>query len=116
MSSTKIRDNSIWIKHIDDVAISGQLAALAPDERVQLEVGGIIGTWVRMKNRPDGSPTPGIRPHGAMNEVWKRWYRDHRGEIITIRRPEDADAYLAENAKLFVEWTSAEDEEAFRDL
>jgi hypothetical protein len=69
-----------------------------------------------MKTGKDGRPTEGIRPDGNMKRVWSDWYKNRRGELISIREVQLADDYLIKVSKLFVEWDSPEDEEAFRDL
>jgi len=51
-----------------------------------------------------------------MKKVWNDWYKNRRGELVSIREVKLADDYLVNVSKLFVEWESPEDEEAFRDL
>jgi hypothetical protein len=51
-----------------------------------------------------------------MKDIWNRWYRDRRGEVVQVRLLNRADDYLAATSRLFSEWDSAEDDEAFRDL
>jgi hypothetical protein len=116
MATVTIRDNSIWLKHISDELLKRDLERLSPNEAIELAVDNVEGIWRRMQDGKDGRSTFGIKPDGAMSEVWKRWCIERRGETITIRRAATADAYLSESTKLFEEWNSAEDEEAFRDL
>lgn len=112
----KISDIAIWIKHVENPQLRARLKALPDEEFINLETDGIIGRWVRMKTGKDGRPTEGIRPDGNMKKVWNDWYKTRRGELVSIREVQFADDYLVNVSKLFVEWDSPEDEEAFRDL
>lgn len=51
-----------------------------------------------------------------MKKVWSEWFRTRRGEKITLKPVAASDDYLTATAALFSEWTSPEDEAAFRDL
>ncbi|WP_160008189.1 hypothetical protein [Rhizobium sp. 18055] len=112
----KITDFAIWFKHIEGSDLLGRLQTLKDDEEVSLEVDGVIGRWKRMKTGSDGRRTDGIRPHGSMKDVWNGWYKARRGDLLNVREVVVADDYLASVTKLFPEWQSPEDEEAFRDL
>ncbi len=112
----KITDSAIWFKHIEGASLRKRLQALKADEEVSLEIGGVVGRWRRMKTGVDGRPTDGIRPHGSMKDVWNGWYKERRGDLLSVREVVVADDYLAGATRLFPEWDSPEDEEAFRDL
>ncbi len=112
----KISDIAIWIKHVENPQLRARLKALPDEEFINLETDGVIGRWVRMKSGKDGRPTEGIRPDGNIKKVWNHWYKTRRGELVSIREVQFADDYLVNVSKLFIEWDSPEDEEAFRDL
>lgn len=116
VTSIAIEDHTIWFKHIADPKLRARLAALREGETINLEADGVIGVWKRMNPGRDGRPTPGIKPEGPMKEVWNRWFRTRKGEVIEVREAVLADDYLSSGSALFSEWNSPEDEEAFRDL
>lgn len=116
MGKVKISDNSIWLKHIEnDTPLRSRLKALRPGETVELEVGGIVGRWERMRDGKDGRPTEGIKPIESMRDVWLKMQRE-RGRVVEVRQVLLADSYLAALSDTLDEWNSPEDEEAFRDL
>jgi hypothetical protein len=117
MGYVRLNDDAIWASRIEgDEILRRQLLGLSPGESVELEVDGIIGTWVKMKDGRDGRPTPGIRPIGPMKDRW-RSMQSRRGEAITIRRPVRDASYLRMiQMMLSEEWDSPEDDEAYRDL
>jgi hypothetical protein len=115
-TSIRIEDHTIWFKHIDEPKMRERLAKLKDDEEINLDVDGVVGRWKRMRTGRDGRPTNAIRPEGAMKAVWNEWFKTRKGEIIELREARLADDYLAANSALFSEWSSPEDEEAFRDL
>jgi hypothetical protein len=88
---------------------------MKPGEHVDLEVGGVVGRWEKMKLGKDGRPTEGIKPIDSMREVWTRMQQD-RGRVVEVKQVHLPDPYLAALGDTLDEWTSAEDEEAFRDL
>ena len=116
MKNAEITDFVVWFKNVHSEDLLRRLNALEPDEMVTLDAESVVGQWCRMKASPDGRPTPGIRPVGTMKAVWGEWYRNRRGERITLRPVTTADEYLSATTKLFSEWDSEEDDEAFRDL
>lgn len=112
-----ISDFALWFKHIEDNTLRGRLAALADDEEITLVADSVVGRWQRMRQGKNPQPTEGLRPVGAMKDIWKQWFETRKGEWIWIREAEEhGDDYLAAGSALFSEWLSAEDEEAFRDL
>lgn len=112
----RIEDHAIWFKHLPSRDLHQRLSALEPEAEVTMEVDGVTGKWKRMKRGADGRPTDGIRPVGEMKTVWNDWFRKRKGDRVTLRVLNTADDYLAGVAPLFSEWSSAADEEAFRDL
>ena len=111
-----ISDVAVWFKHIEETPVLMHLEALEPEEEVTLVADDIVGRWRRMKTGKDGRPVNAIRPVGPMKETWNTWFRQRRGDVITLRLADPADDLLAASAALFSEWASPEDEAAFRDL
>ncbi|MEQ1932136.1 MAG: hypothetical protein ABL957_16610, partial [Parvularculaceae bacterium] len=73
-------------------------------------------SWARMRPGRDGRPTMGLKPIGAMAEVWAR-YQLRRGELVSLEWPDAEDDPLLRMAdETFDEWRSAEDEAAYGDL
>ncbi|WP_438748039.1 hypothetical protein [Pararhizobium sp. O133] len=112
----KISDIAIWFKHVESPQLRERLRALPDEEYINLETDGVVGRWIRMKTGKDGRPTEAIRPEGSMKRVWSDWFKNRRGELVSIREVQLADDYLINVSKLFEEWDSPEDEAAFRDL
>lgn len=116
MAKTRINDNSIWVRHIEeDQKLCDRINKMKPGELVDLEVDGIIGKWERMRDGKDGRPTYGIKPVAEMREIWKQMQR-RRNEFVKMREVVSADTYLASLAPTLSEWNSPEDEEAYSDL
>ena len=116
MGYIKIRDNSLWAKHIEgDDALQARIVALPPGAVIDLEVDGIVGHWQKARTGRDGRPTAAVKPVGPMREIWTR-FQERRGQIVPIRASCTADSYLKALAGTLSEWDSPEDEEAFRDL
>lgn len=115
MAHVEIRDDTIWAKHIEGKGLKQRVVALAPGDIIELEVDGIVGSWEKTKVGKDGRPQQSIKPIGNMKIVWKR-LQSRRLERVPIREVRTADAYLAALSDTLTEWTSPEDEEAFRDL
>ena len=116
MSNAEITDFVVWFKNIHSADLLRQLGSLAPEEQLTLMADDVVGPWQRMKAGADGRPTLGIKPVGSMKKVWSEWFRTRRGERITLKPVIASDDYLTATAALFSEWTSPEDEAAFRDL
>jgi hypothetical protein len=114
--NVQIEDHVIWFKHVHDQKLVGRLSKLASNEAINLEADGVVGQWRRMRTGRDGRPVPGLRPEGAMKKVWNDWFKSRKGRAITVREATLADDYLKAGSELFSEWSSPEDEEAFRDL
>lgn len=112
----RIEDHAIWFKHLPSKEIRDRLAALEPEAEITVEVGGVTGKWQRMKRGVDGRLTEAIRPVGEMKTVWNDWFRNRKGDKVTLRVLTTADDFLVGLAPVFSEWASPEDDEAFRDL
>lgn len=112
----EIKDDVIWYKQFaNDPHFLAKLDALEENQVIQLNVEGITGNWARMKTGRDGRPTRGIKPVGAMAEIWKAW-QARRGEKVEVFLHVEADDFLKYSSELFTEWLSPEDEAAFSDL
>jgi hypothetical protein len=86
MATTTISDYVIWIRHIHgDQELTARIHAMWAGDTIRLEVDGVRGVWRKMDDGADGRPTPGIRPVGAMQVVWRSLYKRRRGETVTIR-------------------------------
>jgi hypothetical protein len=86
MASTTVSDYVIWAKHIhDDQELVQRILAMWAGETIQLEVDGVRGTWRKMDDGGDGRPTPGIRPVGAAQEVWRYLYKRRRGDVVSVK-------------------------------
>ncbi|HEY2709394.1 MAG TPA: hypothetical protein VGI95_15195 [Caulobacteraceae bacterium] len=86
MATTTISDFVIWTKHIHgDPELTGRIHALWAGETIELEVDGVRGVWRKMDDGADGRTTPGIRPIGAMQVVWRSLYKRRRGEAVSLR-------------------------------
>lgn len=115
-NSVAISDHAIWFKHLPNTQLRSRLADLEPEAEVTLEADEVSGRWRRMKRGVDGRLPDAIIPVGAMKPIWNKWFSDRRGEFVTLKLVTTADDYLSAQSKLFSEWTSPEDDEAFRDL
>ena len=116
MDEIRIEDHTIWFKHISDPDLRKKLERLRPDEAITLATDGVIGKWRRMRVGKDGRQVMGIKPEGAMKTIWNEWFQKRKGERVGVAVVHLADEYLAAGSALFSEWSSPEDEEAWRDL
>jgi hypothetical protein len=101
MATTTVADYVIWTKHIhDDADVVQRILAMWAGETIQLEVDGVPGTWRKMDDGRDGRATPGIRPVGAAQDVWRSLFRRRRGEVVALKvvesRPGVSEAAEAE--------------------
>jgi len=116
MAYVRIRDDTLWASHIEgDAQLKTHIQSLRQGAVIELEVDGIVGSWEKMRDGRDGRPTPGIKPIGAMQRVWKQ-FQERRGELIELRSVQTADRYLASLGEVLSEWDSPEDDEAYHDL
>jgi hypothetical protein len=111
-----IEDTTIWFSHVKDAKLRRRLNDLREEDAIHLVADGVVGRWTRMKRGKDGRPTAGIKPDGEMKKIWNDWFRSRKGEEIVVQEVRIADDYLKEGSVLFSEWSTPEDEEAFRDL
>lgn len=117
MANVEIRDNNLWAKHIrGGTALRDRIVALKPGEVIELEINGIVGAWEKARIGKDGRIQDFVKPIGSMKKIWDR-FQARRGDVVEIREVQTADSYLAAVSGLVAdEWSSPEDEEAFRDL
>lgn len=86
MATTTVSDYVIWTKHIHgDAELVSRVHTLWAGATLQLEVDGVRGVWRKMNDGADGRPTPGIRPIGSAQAVWRSLFKQRRGEAVTIR-------------------------------
>jgi hypothetical protein len=86
MATTTVSDYVIWAKHIHgDPQLVARVHALWAGETIELEVDGLRGIWRKMDDGADGRQTPGVRPIGAAQVVWRSLFKRRRGEVVTIR-------------------------------
>ncbi len=72
MATTTVSDYVIWTKHIHgDPELVSRVHDLWAGQTIELEVDGLRGTWRKMDDGSDGRPTPGLRPIGAAQVVWR---------------------------------------------
>ena len=116
MATVTIRDDAIWISHIEGGGtLQDRLRKLSAGDVLDLEVDGVVGTWERMQDGRDGRPTPGIKPISHMKKVWAEMRRK-TGRTVPIREVVTAETYLSAVSDMLEEWNSPEDEAAYADL
>jgi hypothetical protein len=92
MATTTISDYVIWAKHIHgDVELVNRILSMWAGETLELEVDGVRGVWRKMDDGSDGRATPGIRPIGSAQVVWRSLFKRRRGEVVTIQAIERQD-------------------------
>jgi len=88
MSVVEARDYVLWPKHIHgNPRLRNELLALAAGALVTLEVDDVTGTWVKMEDGKDGTPTPGLKALGVARDHWHGLFRARRGAVVAIRKP-----------------------------
>jgi hypothetical protein len=115
-NAVPISDHAVWFKHLHNRHLRQRLATLEPEAEITLEADSVTGRWRRMKRGVDGRLPDAIIPVGPMKEVWNKWFRTRRGDLVVLRIVTTADDYLTAQTPLFSEWASPEDDEAFDDL
>ena len=116
MTEFEIRDNAIWAKHLTG-RLHDRVMNMEAGAFIELEIDGIVGRWQKMRIGKDGRPTQGLKPVGAMGEIWKtRFFPGRKHEFVTIREARTAETYLEGMTSVLDEWNSTADEEAYRDL
>jgi hypothetical protein len=115
MAKMVIRDNALWIKHIEgDAAFRARLIALKQETRIDLLVDGRPTRWMKMRDGRDGRPTQGLKPTPETFPFWAAM-QARRGEMISIL-PADEPMHLQALAATLSEWDDAEDEAAYAHL
>jgi hypothetical protein len=89
MATTTVSDYVIWTRHIHgDPELVERIHDLWAGQTLELEVDGVRGVWRKMDDGSDGRPTPGIRPLGAAQAVWRSLFRLRRGEVVAVKAVE----------------------------
>lgn len=87
MATVTIRDEAIWISHIENgQRLRERILSLKPEETLDLEVNGVVGRWARMRNGKDGRPRFGIRPIRGMRAILARMRRLETGKSCRSAR------------------------------
>jgi hypothetical protein len=93
MASALVKDYVLWAKHIrDDPRLVDRVLRMQAGEKIELSVDGIAGTWAKMANGKDGTPTAGLRPLDRMKKVWGTYFRERKEQIVEIRAGDDEGA------------------------
>lgn len=80
-----MRDRVIWTRHVHgEPALVKWLESIPAGRTVQLRVAGMSGVWEKMRDRPSGDPTPGLKPVGKMADYWRELFRKRRGELVEL--------------------------------
>ncbi|HEY1753500.1 MAG TPA: hypothetical protein VGG29_19740 [Caulobacteraceae bacterium] len=91
MATTTVSDYVIWAKHVhDDPELADRFRSLWSGQTIQLEVDGVRGIWRKMDDGADGRSTPGLKPVGAAQEVWRYLFKHRRGEVVTLKEIDEA--------------------------
>jgi hypothetical protein len=115
MATMVIRDDALWIKHIEgDAAFRSRLMALRQDASISLVVAGRRTRWLKMRDGRDGRPTQGLRPAPESFEFWKDM-QSRRGEMVSITAA-DENTHLKALATTLSEWDDPADEAAYAHL
>lgn len=113
-----IRDDSIWLRHINNAPeLVKRAESLDEGEALDLLINGQPARFLRMNRGRDGRPTAGLKPGEGSRPLWRRM-QERRGERVTIElAPVTAyDSYLRSLTPLLSEWDSKADSEAYDDL
>jgi hypothetical protein len=87
MSVVEARDYVLWPKHIHgNPPLRDELLGLEAGALVVLEVDGVQGTWVKMEDAKNGTPTPGLKALGAARTHWHGLFKTKRGAVVTITK------------------------------
>jgi hypothetical protein len=117
MSYITVRDNALWIKHLEgDSQAVARILALPQNAPVTLVIEGTVVRFVKMRDGADGRPTPGLRPADPASKRFWEAMQERRGETVRVDIPGDEplnDPQLASLSALLAEWESPEDAEAY---
>jgi hypothetical protein len=101
MATTTVSDHVIWAKHIhDDPELAERIRCMWAGQTIRLEVDGVRGTWRKMDDGADGRPTPGLKPVGAAQEVWRYQFNHRRGEVVALQMIDEAGGGVAEDSSV----------------
>ena len=114
MGHLTIRDNALWVKHIEgDPKLVERILALPQNASVTLLIDAKPVRFLKMRDGADGRPTPGLRPDAAFKSYWDAM-QERRGEVVSLEElAAPADPLLASLSTLLSEWNSDEDAEAY---
>jgi hypothetical protein len=112
----EIRDYSLWIKHVrGSKELAKALEGLRAGDTVRLSVDGHRGVWQKKEDGTNGVSTQGLKPLGEMRDLWFRWFRERRGEMVKIVLDEDMQGRAAlrrdTGARIPLEYPKASKEE-----
>ncbi len=108
MARMTIRDDAVWVKHIEqDENLVKKIVNLPQNQQIKLIVDGKPVLFQKMRDGADGRPTHGLRPHPSFKGFWKAM-QERRGEEVTVSAEENvvSDPYLASVSVLLSEWDS----------
>jgi hypothetical protein len=81
----EIRDYSLWVKHVrGSNELARMLEGLRAGETIRLSIDGHRGVWQKKEDGSNGVPTQGLKPLGEMRDLWFRWFKERRGEMVKI--------------------------------
>lgn len=85
MSFVEARDYALWVEHIHgNEALQHRILEMKAGELIDLKVDDLRGTWQKLPDRVDGTPTPGLKPLGAAAPKWHEARDERRGGIVNI--------------------------------
>jgi hypothetical protein len=93
MAQVEVRDRVMWTKHIHgEPRLARKLQNMPAGRTVRLRVNGLVGVWEKMRNRPSGDPTPGLRPIGEAASRWRKLFDRKRGQLVELTIDTDRQA------------------------
>lgn len=98
MTKTTVSDYVIWTKHIhDDPELVERINRMWAGQTIRLEVDGVRGSWRKMDDGADGRPTPGVKPVGAAQRLWRDLFKTRRGDVVTLKVVQEESHGFAED-------------------
>ena len=85
----EISDVAIWFKHVEPPELQRRLKSLRLDEIITLEIDGVRGEYQRMRDGKDGRKSDGMKPVGAIREIWFDLYHTRKEEFVKIKEVVD---------------------------